>query len=116
MNPRTPNVLVGDMLDSAERIEKLLEGMTKDVFLRFENAAIQDAVSYRLVVIGEAAASLLAKCPDFCLAHPDIPWKSARAMRNFVVHDYMSVDLERLWETAALSIPELIALLRALDL
>ncbi len=116
MNGRSPNILVGDMLDSAERIAKLLEGMTKDDFLAEENVAVQDAVSYRVVVIGEAAASLLAKCPDFCQAHPEIPWKSAKAMRNFVVHEYMSVDLERLWETAVFSIPELIAQLRALAL
>lgn len=115
MIPRTPNILTGDMLESAERIAGLLDGMTKESFLADENAAVQDAVSYRLVVIGEAAASLLAKCPDFCLAHPEVPWKSARAMRNFVVHDYMSVDPERLWETAAVSVPELILLLRALD-
>ncbi|MDR1744435.1 MAG: DUF86 domain-containing protein [Planctomycetota bacterium] len=102
------------MLDSAERIVRLLEGMAKQDFLALRNEAVQDAVSYRLVVIGEAAASLLAKCPDFCSAHPEIPWKSARAMRNFVVHDYMSVDPERLWETAVVSIPELIALLRTL--
>ncbi len=114
MTPRTPGTLVTDMLDSAERIAALLGGMTKDDFLSDASAAVQDAVSYRLVVIGEAAASLLAKCPDFCGMHPEIPWKSARAMRNFVVHDYMSVDLERLWETATFSIPELIALLRAL--
>ncbi len=108
MTRRTPDILIGDMVDSAERIEKLLEGMTRDGFLSQKNTVVQDAVSYRLVVIGEAAASLLAKCPDFCQAHPEIPWKSARAMRNFVVHDYMSVDPERLWETATVSIPELI--------
>ncbi len=114
MSPGASAILVGDMLDSAERIVRLLKGMAKSDFLLPESGVVQDAVSYRLVIIGEAAASLLAKCPDFCLEHPEVPWKSARAMRNFVVHDYMSVDPERLWETASVSIPELIVLLRGL--
>lgn len=113
MSRRAPTSLLRDMLDSAERITRLIEGMTEEIFLARKEAAVQDAVSYRLVVIGEAAASLLAKYPDFCRAHPEIPWKSARAMRNFVVHDYMGVDPERLWKTATASIPELVALLRA---
>ena len=45
MIPRTPNILAGDMLESAERIAGLLDGMTKENFLTDENAAVQDAVS-----------------------------------------------------------------------
>ncbi len=114
MTRKAPDILVGDMLDSAKRIATLLENMTKECFLSQDNTAAQDVVSYRLVIIGEAAASLLAKCPEFCQAHPEIPWKSARAMRNFVVHDYANVNPERLWETAVVSIPELILLLQSI--
>ena len=102
------------MLHSAERIRRSLEGTAKNEFLSFANSVVQDAVAYRLVVIGEAAASLLAKHPEFCLAHPEVPWKGARAMRNFVVHAYMDIDMERVWETASVSIPKLIALLMPL--
>jgi uncharacterized protein with HEPN domain len=114
MNIWRPSALLHDMIDSAERISSLLCGMTRDEFLDPASVAVQDAVLYRLVVIGEAAAPLLAKHPDFCRQHPEAPWKSARAMRNFVVHDYMAIDMERVWETAAVSIPELAAPLKPL--
>lgn len=114
MSGRRPELLVRDMLDSAERIVRMVEDMTGDEFAASDHAALQDAVSYRLVVIGEAAASLLAKSPEYCLAHPEVPWKSARAMRNFIIHDYMNINVERIWETAVVSIPELIALLKPL--
>ena len=78
------------------------------------NAVLQDAIAYRLVIIGEASASLLRKYPEFCRLHPEIPWASARAMRNFVVHEYMNLCLDRVWETAATSIPQLATLLAAL--
>ena len=114
MNPGQPLSLLYDMLDSAERILRLLDGVARETFLEPANIVIQDAVSYRLVIIGEAAASLLAKHPEFCLQHPEVPWKGARAMRNFIIHDYMNIDLERIWETTAVSIPELAALLKPL--
>lgn len=114
MTLRQPLVLVGDMLDSARRIMRMAGGMSKADFLDDASEALRDAIAYRLVIIGEASASLLAKFPEFCAVHSEVPWKSARAMRNFIVHDYVSINQGRVWETIANSIPELIGLLEPL--
>ena len=40
-------------------------------------------------------------------AHPAIPWKSIRGMRNRIVHDYENIDYAVLWSTIKTSLPEL---------
>jgi uncharacterized protein with HEPN domain len=63
---------------------------------------VQDAVMHQLQIIGEAAnrvsTSLKAQSSH-------IPWRDIIAMRNKLVHDYMGVDLEAVWETARKDIP-----------
>jgi len=36
-----------------------------------------------------------------------LPWDDAIGMRDKLIHDYMGVDLEKVWETATLDIPRL---------
>ena len=47
------------------------------------------ALAHLVQVIGEAARRV---SPEFCDAHPEIPWKAIVGMRHKVVHDYMDVD------------------------
>ena len=47
-------------------------------------------------------------------AHPTIPWKSIRGMRNRIVHDYENIDYTVLWSTIKTSLPELKYLLSTL--
>jgi len=30
--------------------------------------------------------------------HPEIPWSNIAGFRNVLVHDYLGVNLERVWE------------------
>lgn len=39
--------------------------------------------------------------------YPDIPWKNISAFRNVVVHDYLGIDLEIIWDILEMDIPVL---------
>ncbi|WP_276974189.1 HepT-like ribonuclease domain-containing protein, partial [Flavobacterium filum] len=51
---------------------------------------------------GEAVAQINE---EFKLKNSEIDWRGAKAMRNFIVHEYFSVDLNFVWETIFETIP-----------
>ena len=68
------------------------------------------AACYEMVVIGEAASRLSA---EFAAQHPDLPLREAKALRNFVVHEYSKVNRRALWEAMTLSVPNFVRDLQA---
>ena len=56
-------------------------------------------------IVGEAASKV---SEGFKKEHPQIPWRQATAMRNFVVHDYAGVDTDVIWDSAQTDIPKLL--------
>jgi len=58
--------------------------------------------------MGEAAGQLL---PETINQIPNLPVRPMREMRNFLIHVYFSIDLERVWNTCQKNIPEVIAAL-----
>ncbi len=111
MSRGTPHALklLRDIDASARRIIARLDGIPKEEFLAPGSLDIQDIVARRLGIIGEAAAALCAKHADFCEAHPELPLRRARGIRNILVHDYDGIDWETVWNTATRSLPELVA-------
>jgi uncharacterized protein with HEPN domain len=83
-----------DILQSARAISQYASGYTLEQFVADERT--QDAVLRRLLVIGEAAAHLT---PETMSQFPEIPFRKMIGMRNRIVHDYGSVDLEIVWDT-----------------
>jgi uncharacterized protein with HEPN domain len=41
-------------------------------------------------------------------AHPEIPWDDVAGMRNRLVHAYLDVDLEVVWNTMVSDLPALL--------
>ena len=76
--------------------------MDKAAFLA--SYQLQDSVCRRLEIMGEAAGKLPK---EFCQAHPEVPWARIRGMRNILIHEYFQVDLEAVWTTVTVSLPEL---------
>jgi uncharacterized protein with HEPN domain len=74
----------------------------------------QQAVVMSLIIIGEAAAKVMDEHPGFAQAHPEVPWRSMRGMRNRIAHRYFDTNLEVVWETVQTSLPALIEQLNAL--
>ena len=85
-------------------------GMDKPAFMADKRT--QQAVVMSLVIIGEAATKLMDTDQAFVQAHPSIPWRAMRGMRNRMAHGYFDINLDVVWETVQVSLPELIKQLR----
>jgi uncharacterized protein with HEPN domain len=46
---------------------------------------------------------------EFCDEHPEIPWQEIVGMRHKVVHDYLGVDEDIVWQVVTEDLPPLIA-------
>jgi len=68
-----------------------------------------------LVIIGEAATRVMDRYPEFAEAHPDIPWKSMRGMRNRIAHGYFDLQADVVWRTVQADLPQLLARLSVLQ-
>lgn len=65
---------------------------------------VADAVVRRLQVLAESAKRL----PDeIRQRHPETEWRAIIAFRNLLVHDYLGVDLDRIWEIVSIDLPVL---------
>ncbi|MBX7135603.1 MAG: DUF86 domain-containing protein [Fimbriimonadaceae bacterium] len=62
----------------------------------FTDTRTQDAIIRNLEIIGEATKGL---SPDLRGRHEQIPWKQVAGMRDFLIHVYFGVNLERVWQT-----------------
>ena len=105
---RPDELYLTDILEASLAINRFLLGVTQASFLN--NEVLQSAVLQKLTVIGEAAARLSA---SFKMTHAHIPWKRVSGFRNFIVHEYFSVDFEIVWATATESVPVLAAQISA---
>ena len=65
---------------------------------------IQDGVIRNLEVIGEATNNLSSELRD---ANPAIPWRQIAGMRDVLIHDYLKVNLSRVWRTVITDLPPL---------
>jgi uncharacterized protein with HEPN domain len=55
----------------------------------------QDAVIRQLEIIGEAVKRF---SPETTERRPDIAWRRIAGMRDVLIHNYMGVDLEAVWQ------------------
>jgi uncharacterized protein with HEPN domain len=74
----------------------------------------QAAVMMCLIVIGEAAARISTRSPEFVVEHPEMHWNEMRGLRNRSAHDYDTVAFDVIWAVVEDSIPELLEALNAL--
>lgn len=65
---------------------------------------LQDAVLRNLQVLAESSQRL---SDGLKAAWPQIEWKRIAAFRNVLVHDYLGLDLERIWGVVQRDVPEL---------
>ena len=76
--------------------------LTFDQFLSDET--LQRAFVRSLEIIGEASK----KVPDqFRAQYPAVEWKAMAGMRDRLIHDYLGVDYELVWDVVRNRIPEL---------
>ena len=92
-----------DMLDAANDAQSFVAG--RDQTALYSDKMFAYALVRAIEIIGEAAAQVTQLTRKQL---PQIPWKVIIGMRNKVIHDYGSIDLEVVWETAIVYIPQLI--------
>ena len=72
-----------DMLDAAQRIERLTAGLDYAAFVEDERTSL--AIERLLENIGEAARHVSSAEQE---RHPEIPWQGIIGMRNILAHQY----------------------------
>lgn len=88
MSKRSPKLLIEDIWESIDKIDRYSKGMTQDNFHNDEKTI--DAVVRNLEIIGEAASRMPE---DFTNQHSKIEWVKIIGLRNRIVHEYFGVDL-----------------------
>ena len=92
---------VHHVLTCIQRIERYCRN-GEESFRRSE--LIQDAVLRNLQTLAESTQRLSAETQS---RHPDVDWRAIAGFRNVLVHDYLGVNLERVWEVASVHLPAL---------
>jgi uncharacterized protein with HEPN domain len=109
---RTVPDLLEHILQWADRIDRLTEGLSQEKFLGSE--LHQLAVSKCIEAIGEASGLLRKLHPEFVSAHPDLAFEEAYRTRNRLSHGYDTIDWLIVWRTATEYVPLLAAHCRKL--
>ena len=107
-DPRDPAYLE-DMLEAIERIRRYVGRKRRAGFLG--DSLLQDAVIRNVEIVGEAASRV---SPKFAAQQAELPWRAIVGMRHRLVHVYLKVNLDTVWEVVERDLPVLVPRLRAL--
>ncbi len=105
--PKDDLAYILHMTDLAQAVVHKTAIVTKDQFDADENLRL--AITHLIQTIGEAARRVST---DFRQRHADIPWNQIVGMRHRVVHDYMHVDYDLVWDVATTESPRLLERLK----
>jgi uncharacterized protein with HEPN domain len=84
-----------------QRIEQYVrEG--REAFMR--STLVQDGVIRNLQVMAESTQRL---SDAFKQQHSKVDWRALSGFRNVLVHDYLGVDKDRVWQIVERNLPEL---------
>lgn len=105
MKPLDRNLSILEHIVSyCEQIEQTVERFGNDYAIFGADPIYRNAAALCILQIGELVGKL---SDDFRAAHPAVPWRQIKAMRNIVAHSYGSVDPETTWEIITEDIPTL---------
>ena len=88
-----------DILECIERI-KVYTQEGREAFMA--SMLVQDGVIRNLEVIGEATKRISDQVRQ---SYPDVPWKQMAGMRDVLIHDYLRINLKRVWQTVEQDLP-----------
>jgi len=83
---------LSNIKECIERIEEYTKG-GKEEFM--QTKMIQDAVIRNFEIIGEATKRL---SPELRSKYSDVPWQQMAGFRDVLIHDYLKVNLNLVWQ------------------
>jgi len=92
MSDRDWNLLIEDILECIDKIDKYIEGLTFEEFIKDDKTI--DAVIRNFGIIGEASNKIPS---DIKEQYKEIEWVKIIGLRHRVIHNYFGVDLEIIW-------------------
>jgi uncharacterized protein with HEPN domain len=82
-----------------------IESYTRDGKQAFLQSTIrQDAVLRNLQILAESTQRISAATKS---AQPEVAWQRIAGFRNVLVHDYLGLNMARVWEVVERDLPEL---------
>lgn len=84
---RSPAQRLDDIGDAITRIEAAMRALDAEPDAA-QADLLQDAILYRLLVIGEAAEAL----PEPVRAAAEVPWRNIMRLRDLLAHQYHRID------------------------
>ena len=101
---------VADMRTFCARVAEYTDGLSREEFEK--TRLVYDATLRNLELIGEAARNV----PDEVRAKaPDVPWRQVVAVRNILIHGYLGIDNDVIWDIVQNEIEKLLRALEKLD-
>ncbi|MBQ9578327.1 MAG: DUF86 domain-containing protein [Ottowia sp.] len=100
------------MQEAAANVLRFVAGVSKEDFL--ENDLLHQSVILNLLIIGEGAAQILNNHGEFAQKYQDVQWRAIRGLRNIIAHNYFSVEVDIIWNTAQKYVKDLQKQLQAM--
>ena len=97
---RDAAVYLRHIMECIRRIEEHVAG-GREAFM--SSHTLQDAVLRNLQTMSESTQRLSEALKAM---HPEVEWERIVAFRDVLVHDYLGIDLERIWEIIQRDVPE----------
>lgn len=92
---------LSDILECILQIEEYtIDG--KETFIG--SRLIQDATIRNFEIMGEATKRLSEQLRT---THSNVPWKQMAGFRDVLIHDYLRVDRDEIWDVVASNLPDL---------
>jgi uncharacterized protein with HEPN domain len=92
---------LSDILECIVQIEEYTIG-GKETFMG--SRLIQDATIRNFEIMGEATKRL---SEELRTTHSNVPWKQMAGFRDVLIHDYLRVDRDEVWDVVASNLPDL---------
>jgi uncharacterized protein with HEPN domain len=101
---------VTDMIGFAEKVVLYTDGLDQEKFVA--SGLNYDATVHNLILLGEAATHIPDRVRTFA---SEIDWRQIIGTRNRLVHGYVGIDNDIVWNIIQDEIPALINQLHALE-
>ncbi len=88
------------ILDEARYLISSSRGLSRDDFLRDET--LKRAFVRSIEIIGEASKKV---SPQLKERHNELEWRAIAGMRDRLVHDYLGVDYDIVWDVVLNKVP-----------